>query len=217
MKSASSFVAAVAIAAFALIAPGSARAADDARGKELYQLCAQCHGPAGEGNQLALAPAIAGLGEWYLEAQLQNFRSGARGTHPEDTAGLRMYPMSQTLKTDADLDAVAAYVAALPAPRPAPALAGGDPARGAEYYKVCVTCHGPDGAGNPAVQSPRIAGASDWYLLSSLQKFKAGMRGTYPTATIMRGMAATLPDEQAMKDVIAHIMTLSSQTAAVAK
>ena len=30
----------------------------------------------------------------------------------------------------------------------------------------------------------------------------------------MRGMAMTLPDEQAMKDVIAYITTLSSQTAA---
>jgi cytochrome c553 len=217
MRSKSSLVAVAALAALAVVVPGSVRAEDNARGRELYQLCEQCHGPAGEGNQLALAPAIAGLGDWYIKAQLHNFKSGARGMHPEDTGGLRMYPMSQTLKTDADLDAVAAFVAALPAARPAPVLTGGDAANGAERYKVCVTCHGPDGAGNQAMQSPRISGGSDWYLLSSLQKFKAGIRGTYPTATIMRGMAATLPDEQAMKDVIAHIMTLSSQTAAIAK
>jgi cytochrome c553 len=213
----SRFAAVAAVVALTVFAPSSVRAADDARGKEIYQLCAQCHGPAGEGNQLALAPAIAGLGDWYIKAQLQNFKSGARGMHPEDTAGLRMYPMSQTLKTDADIDAITAYVAAMPPVRPAPVLTGGDPARGAQLYQVCLTCHGPDGAGNPAVQSPRISGASDWYLLSSLQKFKAGIRGTYPNATLMRGMAGTLPDEQAMKDVIAHIMTLSSQTAAIAK
>lgn len=217
MRSTPGFAAAVAMAALVMAAPNSVRAADDARGKELYQLCAQCHGPAGEGNQLALAPAIAGLGAWYLEVQLHNFKSGARGTHPEDTGGLRMYPMSQTLKTDADLDAIAAFVAALPPARPAPVLTGGDPARGAQLYQVCVACHGPDGAGNQAMGSPRISGASDWYLLTSLQKLKAGTRGTYPTAVIMRGMAGTLPDEQAMKDVIAHIMTLSSQTAATAQ
>jgi cytochrome c553 len=136
---------------------------DNARGKELYQLCAQCHGAAGEGNQLALAPAIAGLGEWYIKAQLHNFKSGARGTHSEDTGGLRMYPMSQTLKTDADLDAIAAFVAALAPARPAPVLTGGDPARGAQLYQVCLACHGPDGAGNQAMGSPRISGASDWY------------------------------------------------------
>lgn len=210
-------MAAAALVALAVVAPSGVRAEANARGKELFQLCAQCHGPEGAGNQLALAPAIAGLPDWYIKAQLHNFKSGMRGTHPEDTGGLRMYPMSQTLKTDADLDAVAAYAAALPPARPAPVLTGGDPARGAQYFQVCQTCHGPDGAGNQAMQAPRISEASDWYLLSSLQKFKAGIRGTYPTAAIMRGMASTLPDEQAMKDVLAHIATLSSQTAAVAK
>jgi cytochrome c oxidase subunit 2 len=215
MRSKSSLVAVAALAALAVVVPGSVRAEDNARGRSSPALCAVPRSR-GRGNQLAPSPAIAGLAIG-IGAQLQNFKSGARGMHPEDTAGLRMYPMSQTLKTDADIDAIAAYVAAMPPVRPAPVLTGGDPARGAQLYQVCLTCHGPDGVGNPAVQSPRIAGASDWYLLSSLQKFKAGIRGTYPTATIMRGMAATLPDEQAMKDVIAHIMTLSSQTAAIAK
>jgi cytochrome c553 len=201
-------------ACLAAVAGAPALAADLERGAELYELCTQCHGAAGEGNQAALAPSIAGLPEWYLVAQLQNFKSGARGTHPEDTGGLRMYPMSQTLETDADMKAVAAHVAALPPVRPEPTLSGGDPARGKQLYQICVACHGPDGVGNQAVQSPRISGQADWYVLSSLQKFKAGTRGAYPNAAVMRGMAATLTDEQAMKDVIAYIGTLSSQTAA---
>jgi cytochrome c553 len=76
----------------------------------------------------------------------------------------------------------------------------------------CVACHGNDGAGNEAMKAPAIAGASDWYLLSSLQKFKAGIRGADPadqTGAIMRAMSSTLADEQAMRDVIAHIVTLS--------
>ena len=59
--------------------------------------------------------------------------------------------------------------------------------------------------------APRLRGASDWYLLSSLQKYKAGVRGGNPqnaNAVLMRGMATQLADEQAMKDVIAHIETL---------
>ena len=41
----------------------TARAEQDpmARGEELYQLCTQCHGEAGEGMQLSLAPNIAGM------------------------------------------------------------------------------------------------------------------------------------------------------------
>jgi cytochrome c oxidase subunit 2 len=206
-----------AFAALTAVLPGAARAADAARGAELFQLCAQCHGAAGAGNALALAPSIAGLPEWYLLGQLKNYKTGVRGMNPEDTGGLRMYPMSQTLKTDADIETMAAYVASLPAQPAAQTLTGGDAARGAKLYQVCVACHGPDGNGNQAVGSPRLTGQSDWYLLSSLQKFKAGIRGSYPNAVIMRGMAGTLPDEQAMKDVIAYIQTLSSQTAANAK
>lgn len=205
---------AVAVLVTLAAAPQVAPAAEAVRGAELYQLCAQCHGAAGQGNQAALAPSIAGLAEWYVLAQLQNFKSGARGTHPDDTGGLRMYPMSQTLKSDEDMQAVAAYVAKLPAVKSAPTLEGGNAARGAQLYQPCIACHGADGAGNQAVQSPRLAGQADWYLLSSLQKLKAGHRGSYPNAAIMRGMAGTLADEQAMKDVIAHILTLTSQTAA---
>jgi cytochrome c oxidase subunit 2 len=54
--------------------------------------------------------------------------------------------------------------------------------------------------------------SSDWYLYSSLKGFKAGIRGSDPrdaTGAAMRGMSMLLADDQAIKDVIAHIMTLS--------
>jgi cytochrome c oxidase subunit 2 len=199
-------------AALAAILPLAGASADDARGEALFTLCAQCHGATGEGNPAALAPAIAGLDQWYVEAQLAKFRSGVRGMHPQDTGGLRMYPMSLWLASDADAAAVAGYVAGLPAARPEPRLTGGDAQRGEQLFMPCVACHGEDGAGNEVMKAPAIAGASDWYLLSSLQKFKAGIRGADPadqTGAIMRAMSGTLADEQAMRDVIAHIGTLS--------
>jgi hypothetical protein len=66
--------------------------------------------------------------------------------------------------------------------------------------------------GNQALNAPPLAGASDWYQLTALQKFKAGVRGTNPkdtTGMLMRPMSMTLADEQAMKDVIAYIATLN--------
>ena len=48
--------------------------ADLARGETLFELCVQCHGYSGEGNAEALAPAIAGMPAWYVEAQLKNFK-----------------------------------------------------------------------------------------------------------------------------------------------
>jgi cytochrome c553 len=205
------------VAAWAAAPQGAARADAPARGQQIYKLCEQCHGVAGEGSSLALAPEIAGLPEWYVAAQLRNFKGGLRGMHPGDVAGLRMYPMSLTLKTDADIQAVAAYVASLPPLRPEPTLSGGDPARGAAIYATCAACHGPDGGGNQALNAPPLNHQADWYLLSSLQKFKAGVRGGDPrnaNAVLMRSFSNALADEQAMKDVIAHIETLRSQAAA---
>lgn len=203
------------LAATAGMTPRAA-AADLDRGKEIYELCTQCHGAAGEGSKMALAPNIAGLPEWYVMAQLQHFKKGERGMDPEDTGGMRMFPMLMTLKTPEDMQAIAAFVAAMPKVVPERTLTAGDAARGSQLYAICLACHGPDGAGNQAMGSPPIAGQADWYLLSSLQKLKAGDRGAYPNAVVMRGMAGTLTDEQAMLDVIAHIMTLHPTNAAAA-
>jgi cytochrome c553 len=186
-------------------------AQDLARGHQLYELCLQCHGTVGQGNRLALAPAIAGLPQWYVESQIQKFRAGHRGGHFDDIAGMRMRPMSLALKSDADVTAVAAYVASLAATKPAPQLEGGDVTRGQALYAPCTACHGPDGAGNQALFGPPLRGASDWYLLTQLSNFKAGVRGTKQgdmSGSLMAPMAATLTDEQAMRDVIAYIQTL---------
>lgn len=201
------------IAALAILAlAASASGEDVARGKEIFRLCEQCHGPEGRGNQLFLAPAIAAQPAWYVTEQLQYFRKGERGKHPDDVGGLRMYPMSLSLKSDEDVKDVAAYVASLPAP-PVHQTIEGDAAKGATYYKTCQACHGADGKGNAQIKAPRLYGTSDWYLVEALKKFKAGIRGTdpgNPTATMMRGMAMSLPDDQAIRDVVAHVLTLGN-------
>lgn len=189
----------------------NAGAENAGRGEALYDLCKQCHGADGGGMELALAPAIAGLDEWYVEAQLKAFKSGARGLHHLDVAGRRMYPMSLWLTTDEDIAAVAGYVAGMPGSYPETTLEGGDPAKGAASYTICASCHGAAGEGNKVMNAPPLASMSDWYLQTSLQKYKAGIRGgnpKNPNAMLMRGMSMTLVDEQAIKDVIAHIMTL---------
>lgn len=195
----------------ALAAPA---AADAGRGEALFKLCSQCHGSAGEGKQEIAAPAIAGLPAWYVTTQLKNFQSGARGTHFDDIEGMRMRPMSRTLTKEGDVEAVAAHVDALPRGTPAPTLAGGDAAKGQRLYLLCASCHGIDGTGSEPQGGPPLIGQSDWYIQAQLEKYKAGVRGRDPRDSfglMMQPMALTLPDEQAMKDVIAHIMTLSPQ------
>ena len=202
-------LAAAALALVAGCAPGPGKSA--ARGRDLFQTCAPCHGPDGAGSRELRAPAIAGLPEWYVAAQLAKFKDNVRGAHPDDMEGHRMRPMARTLYQPGDLEAVAAYVAALK-PAPAPPSLAGDRAAGERHYRsVCVACHGPDGSGMAAMKSPPLAGQADWYLLEQLVKFKSGMRGAHRddvTGAQMRAMAATLRDTTAMRDVVAYIKTL---------
>lgn len=181
-----------------------------ASGDEIFELCTSCHGTQGQGNPKFHAPSIAGLPKWYIEAQLHKFRSGVRGTHPGDITGMQMRPMAISFHNDQDLQAVAGYVASLP--RPGAAATGpGDAAKGQTLFAPCTACHGADAAGNEQLKAPPLKNASDWYLIAQLKKFKAGERGANPgdvEGATMRPMAATLADEQAIADVVAHIMTL---------
>lgn len=183
---------------------------NEARGKQVFQLCQQCHGTKGEGRKDIAAPSIAGMQEWYVLAQLKKFASGGRGTHHLDEGGIRMRPMSKTLK-EKDWEYVAAYVSKLPK-QVSKATFEGNILRGKELYVTCTACHGADGRGIRATNAPAIAFMDDWYLLKQLKHFKNGIRGYDPTkdpiGMTMVPMASGLPDEQAMKDVITYARAL---------
>lgn len=212
MKSSNTFALAGSVLVLALSGCRPDGAKKTLPGNELFAACVSCHGTDGYGQEKIAAPAIAGLPAWYVEAQLVKFRSGIRGAHPDDLEGLRMRPMSRQMQDDGEIKAVSAYVESMPAKKQAATVTGGDAAAGAAAYAVCLACHGPDGKGNPALKAPPIAGQYDWYLISQLHKFKAGIRGTNPkdiTGGQMRPMSMTLADDQAIKNVVAHISTLA--------
>ena len=153
--------------------------------------------------------------DWYLEAQLKQFRDGNRGTHFDDIMGMRMRPMALTLMREGDVEAVSAYVAAMPAANPAPSMTGGDVAHGKVIYTtICIACHGPDGAGNREMMGAApIHRSSDWYLFRQVENFRAGIRGARPGdqgGALMRPMISKLTGEQDIKDVVAYITSLAN-------
>jgi cytochrome c oxidase subunit 2 len=181
-----------------------------ASAEQLWQLCASCHGDAGEGKVEVNAPTIAGLNRWYIETQLEKFRKGLRGNHFDDVQGMQMRPMAVSL-TEADRATIAAYVSSMPRQATAASLEGGDPARGQALYAPCAACHGQKAEGNEQLKAPLLAGTDDWYLYRQLEHFKAGVRGANPEdieGGQMRPMAQTLTTPQAIKDVLAYIGTL---------
>lgn len=197
---------------FLLATRATTARAEATRERAIYtRLCQQCHAADGGGDHSVGAPGIAGLPEWYVERQLVNFRSGARGTHPLDIAGTRMAPMARFLQRDDELKAVSKHVAAMKAV-PAKATLQGSLVKGEQKYAICSACHGPDGNGNKELNAPKLAGQSDWYLLQQLKNFKNGARGSSvdrdPIGASMRPNAMLL-DDQGMLDVVAYINALT--------
>lgn len=174
--------------------------------------CTVCHGVQVGGNDKLRAPRLSGLSAWYVERQLEAFGNGWRGAHDDDVAGLEMRPMAAILSDDG-IRRAAAYVDAVDSAPPAVTI-DGDAGRGARLYDSCAACHGRDAEGNEALGGPALTGLNDWYQLTQLKNFKAGVRGAHPDDTRGRQMqaaAALLADEQAMKDVIRYIATLNDR------
>lgn len=97
--------------------PGEADQTQVALGEQVYKggnnasgvaACAACHGPNGAGNPAANFPSLNGQQTTYIKNQLHAFRKGER----TNDAGKMMRNIAANM-TDAEIDAVAEYIAGL--------------------------------------------------------------------------------------------------------
>ena len=87
---------------------------DIAIGRDYYtNVCGSCHGPAAEGYETFNAPALAGVDDWYLLRQFENFKNGVRGTHEDDKYGKQMAMMAVALPDREIAEHVTAYIQSL--------------------------------------------------------------------------------------------------------
>ena len=89
-------------------------------------------------------------------------------------------------------------------------------ARGAELYDTCEPCHGAEGAGDPSLGAPSIAGLPLWYLEAQLAKFRSGVRGAHPAdmeGHRMRPMARSLNLEGDVSSVAQYVASLPARPA----
>lgn len=203
------FVRIIPAIALAMSAPVFA-AGEVGRVQAIKKMCSQCHGIDLNGTQELGAPAIAGLPEWYLVAQLTKFRTGVRGLHPKDFPGMRMRPMSRTIE-ESDVALISSHVASLPRPLATRTVTGKLFHGEKKFKEICVSCHGAQAEGNQAMNAPPLAGTNDWYLVTQLKNFKSGIRGGNaekdPNGAVMRGMSNAI-DEIAMNDIALYLSSL---------
>ena len=172
--------------------------------------CTTCHGADGRGNEAVRAPRLAGMEPWYLRRQLENYRAGIRGAHPDDIEGVAMRAMAVKLTDESIQDIIEwaggwNYV-------PAEHTVSGDLDAGRALYRTCATCHGADAEGDEALGAPALAGQNDWYMVVQLGNFLAGYRGAHPAdvhGAQMRAMTVGLGGENDIVNVVAYINSLS--------
>jgi cytochrome c553 len=186
-----------------------------AEAKVLFQnVCTQCHGQSGQGKTEVQAPAIAALPAWYVQLQLQNYRSGLRGGEGQGTAGLLMSATAKALPAE-QLAPLAQYIEKLPL-HPAAgtaATADADAAAGKLLYEErCMECHRYNATGEMVFRSPPLIGLQDWYLLTQLSLYKTGRRGVSPTdvnGAKMVFASQFIESASDAKNVVAYLMTLN--------
>ena len=173
----------------------------------LYAPCASCHGDRAQGMEVLFAPPLAGQNAAYLAEQLHNYRSGARGTHPDDLHGQVMAANAMPL-TDQDIHKLAAHLAGLDPRRTEPAP--GDAENGQRLYADhCLACHGVTGEGVPPLYSAnlRILGAA--YISRQWDAYRKGWRGDGQTGTTrsksMRSIVPQLNSDSELEDLIAYL------------
>jgi cytochrome c oxidase subunit 2 len=184
--------------------------ANVAAGQAQYAVCAACHGAQGEGNPALNSPKLAGQQAWYVERQLNYFKQGIRGGEG-DTNGAAMIGMANMLASDEAVRNMAAYIATFPDTPSTPTITG-DVANGADIYeRNCAACHLDDGAGTWYTDAPKLAGMSDWYFVTQISNFRAGIRGLHPQDAYgeqMVSMATAMSGLEEINDVAAYINTL---------
>jgi len=79
-------------------------------GKKLFQTCIVCHAENAQGNELLRAPTLTGLNDWYLIAQLKNYKKGIRGNNSENIYGLQMQTVTHVLEDDQTINDVVKYI-----------------------------------------------------------------------------------------------------------
>lgn len=191
-----------------------------ANGREIFEICAGCHGRYGQGGKNGEYPRLAGQRALYIEEQLQSFRSRRRLNIP-------MLPYTELRELpDEDVADVAAYIASLRLPtKPPPATTAediilrrveldsfltvervaGDIVQGRSLYDAeCANCHAKDGKGRS--NFPLLVGQYPNYLQRQIDIYRSGGR---PHDEDVAGKGVLMPLSQPnIRDILAYLTAI---------
>lgn len=187
---------------------------DPEAGKAKTAVCGACHGIDGN-SSTPMYPKLAGQNEHYIVEQLKHFKSGVR-------ANPIMRGMAMPLGIKDMHDIGAYYATQTPKSGVADETlveAGGKLFRQGDAERdipACMSCHGPDGHGNPGAPYPQLAGQHAQYVQQVLTAWHDGKTwGDSKHAMIMPSIAKKLTKKDIMA-VASYIEGLHTNQAAIA-
>ena len=184
-------------------------AAKEASTPEGLEYCTVCHGSQLKGNSNIGAPRLTQLSPWYINRQLTNFKKGIRGSHPKDTTGGEMMIMASKL-SDQQIQKIVAWVTTTQSSKSASTITANAKA-GKQLYSSCAGCHGTEAKGNKALGAPNLQGLNDWYILTQLNHFREGIRGSETNDTYgqqMKLASTVITSKQDAANLAAYIHQL---------
>lgn len=195
----------------------SAEEPDLELGEEIFEICAPCHGPFGQGGGGGVYPRVAGMSAAYTATELRKFKSRERENIP-----MLPYATEREMPEE-DVLAVAAYMETLVLDTALPPMvegqdalerlnqmkqvlnvprADGDIEAGqADYEADCVRCHGRTGMGSD--RGPLLAGQHTQYLRSQIKNFVDGERAHKATDTLFKPRSET-----SLQNILAYLSIL---------
>ncbi|GAA0649247.1 c-type cytochrome [Streptomyces thermocarboxydovorans] len=195
---------------YAVFAPADKAQADETaqsltieEGKKLYAVgCASCHGTGGQGT--SDGPSLVGVGAAAVDFQV------GTGRMPAATSQGAQVPRKKPVYTQAEIDALAAYIASLGAGPAIPTESqygpeGADIAKGGELFRNnCAQCHnftGKGGALTHGKYAPNLEDVDPKHIYEAMLTGPQNMP-SFPDSTL---------SEQNKKDIIAYLDEVNSQ------
>lgn len=130
------------------------------KGKAASEVCARCHGEAGNSTTVGI-PSLAGQQPRYFMSAVRAYLDGRRSIEGQE--------MLREL-SHVDIESLALYYASqTPARREAPSF--GDPAAGEPLSARCGGCHGARGVSHDT-STPSLAGQDPYYLVKAIKAYR---------------------------------------------
>lgn len=165
------------------------------------ELCARCHGPAGEGEASTVTPALAGQLPRYVIKQLADMAEANRSTAEMH----RLAARAELIRPQALAD-IAGHLDSLPRMRRPQLGDGTQLSEGKQIYESqCAQCHGFQAEGDSQNAVPVLQGQHYSYLLMQMRQMPISHGTSLSFETLERFEELKLEELTAVSDYVSRI------------